>query len=79
MSGDPAEPMDDSDRPAAFDSEAVAWAYAKLLAFGVHNGKPESAMMMDRLKLLLVTDECSYPACMNAGMCSNSQCAGIDA
>lgn len=37
----------------AFDVEAVAWAYGKCVALGLENGSMESAMMMDRLKLML--------------------------
>jgi hypothetical protein len=39
------------------DIEAVAWAYRKLQTFGVHQGTMDSALMMDRLKLLLCTPE----------------------
>ena len=35
------------------DREAVAWAYGKCVALGLENGSPESAMMMDRLKMML--------------------------
>lgn len=38
---------------AFYDSEAVAWALGKLEAFGCQT-KIESAMMMDRLKLMLL-------------------------
>jgi len=38
-----------------FDMEAVAWAYGKLMAFGVHQGNNElSIEMMDRLNLMLL-------------------------
>lgn len=36
-----------------FDMEAVGWAYGKCVSFGLENGSMESAMMMDRLKLML--------------------------
>lgn len=36
-----------------FDAEAVGWAYGKCVALGLENGSIESAMMMDRLKLML--------------------------
>ncbi len=36
-----------------FDVEAIGWAYGKCVAFGLENGNQESAMMMDRLKLML--------------------------
>lgn len=35
------------------DTEAIAWAYSKLNAFGVGNSNMDSAMMMDRLNLML--------------------------
>ena len=35
------------------DAEAVGWAYGKCVALGLENGSQESAMMMDRLKLML--------------------------
>lgn len=35
------------------DVEAIAWAYGKCVALGLENGSMESAMMMDRLKLML--------------------------
>lgn len=38
---------------AAIDIEAIAWAYRKLQTFGVHTGTVDSAMMMDRLNLIL--------------------------
>ena len=38
-----------------FDFEAVGWAYGKCVALGLENGTDESALMMDRLKLLLET------------------------
>ena len=38
---------------ADFDVEAVAWAYGKCVALGLENGSMESAMMMDRLKMML--------------------------
>lgn len=41
--------------PAA-DLQAIAWAYRKLCAFGVHNGTMDSAMMMDRIKVMLLAD-----------------------
>lgn len=37
----------------SFDVEAVAWAYGKCVALGLENGSMESAMMMDRLKMML--------------------------
>lgn len=40
--------------PTPDDSEAVAWAYKKLCAFGCENGKPDTVEMMDRLKLMLL-------------------------
>lgn len=36
------------------DYEAIAWAYAKLLAYGVGSTQ-ESALMLDRLNLMLLT------------------------
>lgn len=36
-----------------YDYEAIAWAYGKCLALGLENGSMESAMMMDRLKMIL--------------------------
>lgn len=39
--------------PALTDDEVLAWAYRKLMAFGVGNASQESAMMMDRLNALL--------------------------
>lgn len=38
------------------DVGAVAWAYRKLKAFGVHTGTIDSAMMMDRLNAILTTE-----------------------
>ena len=35
------------------DLDAIAWAYGKCVALGLENGSVESAMMMDRLKMLL--------------------------
>jgi hypothetical protein len=35
------------------DTEAVAWAYKKLLAYGVGNTTRESALMLDRLNAML--------------------------
>lgn len=35
------------------DLEAVQWAYGKCVALGLENGSIESAMMMDRLKMML--------------------------
>ena len=35
------------------DAEAVGWAYGKCVALGLENGSQESAMMMDRLKMML--------------------------
>ena len=37
----------------AFDMEAVGWAYSKCVVFGLEKGIMESAMLMDRLKLML--------------------------
>lgn len=37
----------------ALDIEAIAWAYRKLQTFGVHTGTVDSALMMDRLNLIL--------------------------
>lgn len=48
-----------SARPEALridDVGAVAWAYRKLKAFGVHTGTIDSAMMMDRLNAILTTE-----------------------
>ena len=39
--------------PPEADVEAVAWAYRKLLDYGVANTTDENALMMDRLKLML--------------------------
>lgn len=36
------------------DYEAIAWAYKKLIAFGVGNTGMENAMMLDRLNLMLL-------------------------
>ncbi len=36
------------------DLEAIAWAYQKLLAFGVENSSPSNALLMDRLNLMLL-------------------------
>ena len=35
------------------DAEAVGWAYGKCVALGLENCSQESAMMMDRLKMML--------------------------
>ena len=35
------------------DYEAIGWAYGKCVALGLENGSMESAIMMDRLKLML--------------------------
>lgn len=35
------------------DWEAISWAYGKCVALGLENGSMESAMMMDRLKMML--------------------------
>jgi len=35
------------------DIDAIAWAYGKCVAFGLENGSMKSAMMMDRLKMML--------------------------
>ncbi|HEU4372402.1 MAG TPA: hypothetical protein VFS02_02880, partial [Telluria sp.] len=45
---------DESEAPA-IDYEAIAWAYQKLIAFGVGNGSMDNAMMLDRLNLMLLT------------------------
>jgi hypothetical protein len=39
---------------APTDVEAIAWAYRKLQAFGVHQGTMDSALMMDRLNAILL-------------------------
>ena len=38
---------------AKYDTDAMAWAYGKCVALGLENGSMDSAMMMDRLKLML--------------------------
>ena len=43
----------ESSEMVEFDGEAVAWAYSKCVALGLENGSMESAMMMDRLKMML--------------------------
>ena len=43
----------ESSEMVEFDVEAVAWAYSKCVALGLENGSMESAMMMDRLKMML--------------------------
>ena len=43
----------ESSEVVEFDVEAVAWAYSKCVALGLENGSMESAMMMDRLKMML--------------------------
>ena len=43
----------ESSEEVEFDVEAVAWAYSKCVALGLENGSMESAMMMDRLKMML--------------------------
>lgn len=48
--------LDDSEAPY-IDYEAIAWAYKKLLAFGVGNGSTDNALMLDRLNLMLMTAE----------------------
>lgn len=47
---------DEADEPA-IDYEAIAWAYKKLLAYGVGNTGMDNAMMLDRLNLMLLTAE----------------------
>ena len=44
---------DDPYAPAMYDTEAVAWAYKKLLAYGVGNTNMDNAMMLDRLNAML--------------------------
>lgn len=44
----------DADEPV-IDYEAIAWAYKKLLAYGVGNTGMDNAMMLDRLNLMLLT------------------------
>jgi DNA segregation ATPase FtsK/SpoIIIE-like protein len=39
------------------DYEAIAWAYQKLLAYGVGNTGMDNALMLDRLNLMLLTAE----------------------
>lgn len=39
--------------PAMYDTEAVAWAYKKLLAYVVGNTTMDNAMMLDRLNAML--------------------------
>jgi hypothetical protein len=36
------------------DTEAVAWAYNKLLAYNVGNTTMDNALMLDRLNLMLL-------------------------
>lgn len=48
-------PMNE-DEPS-IDVEAIAWAYQKLLAFGVGGANMDDAMMLDRLNLMLMTGE----------------------
>ena len=43
----------ESSEAVEFDVEAVAWAYGKCVALDLENGSIESAMMMDRLKMML--------------------------
>lgn len=43
----------ESSEAVEFDVEAVALAYGKCVALGLENGSMESAMMMDRLKMML--------------------------
>lgn len=42
------------DEAPDFDCDAVGWAYGKCVALGLENGSMESAMMMDRLKSMLM-------------------------
>lgn len=39
---------------ASIDLEAIAWAYRKLLAYGVGNVSMDNALMLDRLNLMLL-------------------------
>lgn len=36
------------------DIEAIAWAYKKLLAYGIDNSSMSNALMLDRLNLMLL-------------------------
>lgn len=45
---------DDSNIHSDIDTEAIAWAYQKLLAYGVGNTTMDNAMMLDRLNLMLL-------------------------
>lgn len=49
-----ADGLDMADVEPAIDYEAIAWAYQKLLAFGVGNGSMDNALMLDRLNLMLL-------------------------
>lgn len=44
----------DKDDETFIDYEAIAWAYQKLLAYGVGNTGMENALMLDRLNLMLL-------------------------
>jgi hypothetical protein len=44
---------DDSNIRSDIDTEAVAWAYKKLLAYGVGNTTADNGMMLDRLNAML--------------------------
>lgn len=43
----------DNDQTYTLDKDLVIWAYTKLINFGMENSSMESALMMDRLKLVL--------------------------
>lgn len=45
------------------DLEAISWAYIKLSAFGVGNSNMDSAMMMDRLNLMLQAEPAQECKC----------------
>jgi hypothetical protein len=49
----PVLPFGSGAQADGIDWEAIAWAYSKCLALGLDRASMESAMMMDRLKLML--------------------------
>lgn len=51
-SAEPAEQLESD-----IDLEAIAWAYQKLLAYGVGNTSMDQALMLDRLNLMLLGDQ----------------------
>jgi hypothetical protein len=52
-SDNPAEIVTDYRNRIDYLAELLTWAHGKLRAFGIHNGKQESAMRMDAIELEL--------------------------